>query len=252
MLPSWFDDLPWGLLLEGDATGTPYSYFVKFKRLEDGYEFYITDLCTIWREECKEEAIKTKLKPFENFLELSTPDLLEILLDMFTKDDKIKVSLQPGPEEDLRVEAGTQIGFVKFSWPFDCTAIDYKTSSQHFRSKLIIPALKNVSGLDKKAISKDEWKAFTSKCIKAASSPLPPVSIALSSQSTQPTQSPEVPLAVSSQPPVDIVSTQTQSTQTTTQRGNPEAEMERRRQLEELMKQKQAAADEKKKKRKLI
>lgn len=270
MLPAWFDAQPWALLLEGGGLGMPYSYFVKFKRLKDGYEFYITDLCTIWWEKADQEGIKTKLKPFESFLELSMSDLLQVLEDMFAKESDIKVSLQPASEGNLKVETTTQLGFVKFSWPFQCAPIDYKTSAQHFRSKIVIPAVKAAceASLDSKSIMKAEWDAFTNKTTNPDSvtpSIAPSLAkTALPSQSTEslshveiqdsPSQTPAEtkttqPEATATQSPVKAPPSQ--STQST-QKSNPEAELERRRQIEEMMKQKQAAADEKKKKRKLI
>ena len=62
MLPSWFDGEPWQLVLEG-GPGCAFSFFAKFRGdALGGYEFYLTDLATIWCEKADAELIRAKLK----------------------------------------------------------------------------------------------------------------------------------------------------------------------------------------------
>lgn len=253
MLPAWLESSPWTLLIEGGAIGVPYSYFVNFKAFEDHYTFYITDLATIWTETCDADSIKTKLTPYENFLELSVKDLLKILSDMFSKPEAIsKLTLQPAADESLIVECGTQLGFVKFNWSFECKPVDRRLAAQHIRSKFTLPALlvagNNSREVDTtvKTVTREQYNYFQNRLETIAA----PTIFAAPPQVDAPIarRSPFISPATTMKEPEKPVSTNEPLAPAPPKLAPVDAELERRKQLESMLAANKAKANDKKRK----
>jgi hypothetical protein len=245
-------------MTEGNIHGVPYSYFVNFKAFEDFYTLYITDLATIWSEVADTESIKTRLKPYENFLELSVPDLLRILKDMFAQPESIsKIFLQPSADEGLTAECGTQLGLVKFSWSFECRPIDRRLAAQHIRSRFTIPALilagspPNEVYTNVKTVSREHYARFQDR--NSAQVYQPTAATTQMLLDTNP--SPKTPDPATGKPIIATITERSALQQeppapvsVTPMTSSADAELERRKQLEAMLAANKIRGNEKKRK----
>lgn len=165
-----------------------------------------------------------------------------------------RVSLSPSPSDgSLAVECGTQIGFVKFTWSFNCLPLPFSDSARHFRG-LLIPAIQILAGRadSTRNITVSEWNNFEAKRSKPVASSLK------ANNSTEAIPEAESPVTldkeVDSAEAISVENNIPVPSQSTPVEAKPktkeELEMERRQQLAQMLQK--PAESEKKKKRKLI
>lgn len=178
-------------------------------------------------------------------MELSISDLLGVLKGFFDEKAEPSFLLSPDGADSMSLECKKQLGFVKFSWAFQCKPIDRLFVAQHFRQQFIIPAIKAAAGDSSsgEAIKKEIFHSFQEKLdiitsINTSKDELPPVLF------DQPLVEEPVQPANSIPTPTPEPSVEEAAPQKTAQ----ELELERRKQLDAILK----APEDKKKKRKLI